>query len=104
MSSILLFAVLSASVVSTNEVCHICNGEGRIIIPCADCKGRGFTTKVRRGGGYGGAWYNVPCSRCAKGLVGPRQMGTGKVDVKCPLCNGAKIIRKKVSKTPLRSK
>ena len=96
-----ILLAVSVNVSNVTNVCPTCNGVGRVELPCPECKGKGQHVNLRKGSSnYGGLYVVKPCSKCSgKGLAGPRQKSSGKVDVKCPICNG----RKKVSDEVLKS-
>lgn len=100
-----ILLAVSVNVSNVTNVCPTCNGVGRVELPCPECQGKGQVVNVRKGKGsiyYGGSYVVKPCSRCSgKGLAGPRQKSSGKVDVKCPICNGRKKVSDEVLKAVL---
>lgn len=94
-----LFAV-SINVSSVTNTCPTCEGVGRVELPCPECKGKGQLKQIKRGSSYSGVYNVKPCPKCAgkNSLSGPRQKSSGKVDVKCPICNGRKLVSDEVLK------
>lgn len=100
-----ILLAISVNVSNVTNICPTCNGVGRVELPCPECKGKGQLLNARRGNAYGGAYVVKPCPKCSgKGLSGPRQKSSGKVDVKCPICNGRKKVSDEVLKAVLQGR
>lgn len=64
---------------------------GKILIECPDCKGRGviisnflnsFDCKKKE-----------PCRKCSRGLYDSRKKSSGQIYKKCPYCKGKKKLK-----------
>lgn len=74
-------SILLAAILYTN--CLQCVN-GKLIVNCPDCNGRGFTIQNYT--------KKFPCRRCPSRLYSPRHKSSGKIKVKCFYCNGKRKI------------